>query len=212
MGTYRVAADRRDEMNLVLNSEVNEQSDVYWSQPDLPWRTIETFSDLRDAMVRYLRGEERMSPWSVGPLADESAIILDDLITINELGAITFGSQPGLDNGQVRQRAYLQLLVDDSIVPTLRLLADSAGLVFAANPHQALEPELGRFVVTEDSTATAKTYAPIGIAYPVDTVYPQIEAIDILVRSRTTVDLADTDWNTNRLFGLVISVLSRVSS
>jgi hypothetical protein len=208
-GTYWVPLALRDELDAVWNAEVEEQFDAYFKSPANPWLHVETFEDLRILMLRYILGREPMTPHSAGPLDEESKQILDKLIRINELGAISFSSQPGRLDQWGRQRAYLQILVDDSVVPALRDMAEGNGLVWASNPHQALEPEYGQFVVTENAEGEGYTFAPIGIAYPLGPVYPTIRAIQEIAAARTSVSVADTDWNTNRLFDLVIEVLER---
>lgn len=206
-GVFLLSSELRPEQHRVWNDELDEQAEDYFSQQGNVWNEVRTFADLQHAMIRFVSGEEPMTPWHAAALNEESSEIQDKLIRINELGAITFGSQPGRDDQWGRQRAYLQVLVDDALVPTLRTLADANGLVFASNPHQALEPAYGQFTVTEDSDGEGHTFAPIGIGYPIDSSYPSIPAIQAITASTTTVDLADTDWNINRLFDLVIGVL-----
>lgn len=97
------------------------------------WGTPQDIKSLSEIVVSYLRGDLQSLPWSDGPIGEESQIIVDRLIKLNEIGYITMNSQPALNAirsndkvygwgpkvGYVYQKQYLEFFCHQSIIPTL---------------------------------------------------------------------------------------------
>ena len=73
------------------------------------WAACESFTDLRDVNIRFLKGEIYDTPYHLGPICKETTTILQNIIRLNERGFITTGSQPSYEeDGQILQRSYIQ--------------------------------------------------------------------------------------------------------
>ena len=86
------------------------------------WGCPQSFKDLSDLVVSYLKNDLKSLPWSDGPIGEDTAIIVDKLISLNQRGFLTMNSQPSLNcikssdkvygwgpkNGYVFQKQYLE--------------------------------------------------------------------------------------------------------
>lgn len=57
---------------------------------------VDTFDELQDLMLDFLNGDLETTPWHLGPVDDETNLIIYKLKTINDLGFVTTDSQPGI--------------------------------------------------------------------------------------------------------------------
>lgn len=101
----------------------NEQNIKLWGEP-------KSVRDLSDIFVRFLENKLDRLPWSESAITQESEIIKDDLIDLNNRGFLTINSQPAINgaksshpvygwgprNGYVYQKAYLELLVSPTLI------------------------------------------------------------------------------------------------
>lgn len=97
------------------------------------WGTPSTAEDLGNLIVKYLNEELGCLPWSDSKITNESAIIKDDLLKLNQRGILTVNSQPmvngvpsthpvygwGPANGYVYQKQYLEFLIPVSKLKAL---------------------------------------------------------------------------------------------
>ncbi|KAF3482861.1 methylenetetrahydrofolate reductase 1 [Arthroderma uncinatum] len=101
----------------------NEQNVKLWGEP-------KSIKDLSNIFIRFLEGKLDRLPWSESAITQESDIIKDDLIELNNRGFLTINSQPAINgaqsshpvygwgpkNGYVYQKAYLELLVSPTLI------------------------------------------------------------------------------------------------
>ncbi|KAM5432411.1 methylenetetrahydrofolate reductase (NAD(P)H) met13 [Microsporum ferrugineum] len=101
----------------------NEQNIKLWGEP-------KSVKDLSDIFIRFLEGKLDRLPWSESAITQESDIIKDDLIALNNRGFLTINSQPAINgaksshpvygwgpkNGYVYQKAYLELLISPTLI------------------------------------------------------------------------------------------------
>ncbi|KAF2774415.1 methylenetetrahydrofolate reduct [Teratosphaeria nubilosa] len=104
----------------------NEANKKLWGEP-------KSIQDIADLFVGYISGKVKALPWSESPISDEADVLRQDLIDLNARGLLTINSQPAVDgaksthpvygwgprNGYVYQKAYLEVLIHPSILPTL---------------------------------------------------------------------------------------------
>lgn len=97
------------------------------------WGCPQTLEDLRDIFVSYLKDETKALPWCDGPIGDDTTVLKEDLIRLNQKGYFTLNSQPALSairsndktygwgpkNGFVYQKQYLEFLVHKDVVPKM---------------------------------------------------------------------------------------------
>lgn len=114
-----------DAYNIGLKG-TNEQNIKLWGKP-------ESLRDIADIFTRFLEGDLNCLPWSEAPVTDEAAPIKSDLIDLNRRGLLTITSQPSVNGvkssdavhgwgppgGYVYQKAYLELLVSQSLIAEL---------------------------------------------------------------------------------------------
>lgn len=96
-------------------------------------KEIESIEDVNRIFSSYLKGEINALPWCDKEPGNETSIISDELIKLNENGVLTINSQPrvnGADSsdptvgwgpagGRVYQKAYLEFFCSEEIVNTL---------------------------------------------------------------------------------------------
>ena len=102
------------------------------------WGCPQSVQDLALIIVKYIKGEISSLPWSDGPLGEESKVIADRLVKLNEKGLVTMNSQPALNAvksadpvygwgpkvGYVYQKQYLEFFCHQDIIPKLLQLID----------------------------------------------------------------------------------------
>lgn len=128
-------------------------------------KTLRTLKDLIDANVWFLQGKIPQSPNHLGPIDDETQPFVGPLIAINVMGSLlTTASQPGLVQGDLRQRSFLVGLTPESVAMKLHTRLNRMDLIltawpvatriYEATPHGVAEPRGGRFsggvLVTQD--------------------------------------------------------------
>ncbi|KAK6455192.1 methylenetetrahydrofolate reductase [Scheffersomyces xylosifermentans] len=103
------------------------------------WGTPQTLQDLSDIVVSYLKGELKSLPWSDGPIGEDTSLIVDNLIKLNQKGFFTMNSQPALNaikssekvygwgpkNGYVYQKQYLEFFCHKDLLDQLVHKIDS---------------------------------------------------------------------------------------
>ncbi|MCJ1313878.1 hypothetical protein MMC25_007558 [Agyrium rufum] len=104
----------------------NEDNIKLWGRP-------ESVKDIAETFVKYLEQGLKRLPWSESPITGEADPIKAQLIDLNRRGILTINSQPAVNgaksshpvhgwgptNGYVYQKAYLELLVCPTMMPTL---------------------------------------------------------------------------------------------
>lgn len=97
------------------------------------WGCPQTFSDLADIFVKYLKKETNALPWCDGPIGSDTDILRSSLIDLNQKGYFTLNSQPALSairsndkvygwgpkNGFLYQKQYLEFLVHKDVAVEL---------------------------------------------------------------------------------------------
>uniref|UniRef100_A0A8H7TR23 MTHFR SAM-binding regulatory domain-containing protein n=1 Tax=Bionectria ochroleuca TaxID=29856 RepID=A0A8H7TR23_BIOOC len=85
----------------------------------------QSYRDIAELFVKYLKNEIETLPWSESPLTGEADAIRENLVNLNRRGILTVNSQPAVDgvksshpihgwgpsNGYVYQKSYLEVLV-----------------------------------------------------------------------------------------------------
>eukprot|EP00299_Pterocystis_sp_00344_P018523 c9245_g1_i2.p2 GENE.c9245_g1_i2~~c9245_g1_i2.p2 ORF type:complete len:580 (+),score=130.56 c9245_g1_i2:62-1741(+) len=97
----------------------NDLADRY---KDMWGHELTSTADVVRVFTNFIRGEVKMLPWNEVPMRDESSVIHQDLLRVNEEGFLTINSQPQLNGvpsdhpafgwgqrgGRVYQKAYLE--------------------------------------------------------------------------------------------------------
>lgn len=97
------------------------------------WGAPSTYREFGAIVISYLKGQLKSLPWSDGPIGADTAVIVDNLIKLNEKGFFTLNSQPCLNatklndpihgwgpkNGYVYQKQYLEFLCRKNSVDAL---------------------------------------------------------------------------------------------
>jgi methylenetetrahydrofolate reductase (NADPH) len=131
----------------------NEHHRKLWGEP-------KTIQDVADLFVGYMSGRVKSLPWSESPISSEADVLRNDLIDLNSRGLLTINSQPAVDgarsthpvygwgprNGYVYQKAYLEVLVHPSLLPTLieRMEAHEDITYYAVNNSGELKTNVVR--------------------------------------------------------------------
>ena len=117
---------------------------------------IETFEDMSQHMIRFLKGEIPESPCHMGELEDETKPYVAPLVAMNVLGFVTMCSQPGLRKRELLQRSYVVGLAREEVAMRLYDVVNLTGMIAMAYkisdldvPRVGLEPDrTGAVVVT----------------------------------------------------------------
>lgn len=84
----------------------------------IQWHMGKSFRDLQTLNLSFIQGFSQLTPYHVGPLDDETSIILNDIYNMNILGAITFNSQPyekfAINGTIIRSRSYVDFYYDSN--------------------------------------------------------------------------------------------------
>ncbi|KGQ87919.1 methylenetetrahydrofolate reductase [Candida albicans P60002] len=97
------------------------------------WGLPQSLAELSGIIINYLKGDLKSLPWSDGPVGDDTKVIVDDLIYLNQHGFFTMNSQPALNavkssekvfgwgpkNGYVYQKQYLEFFCHKDVVSKL---------------------------------------------------------------------------------------------
>src|SRR5262249_23122821 len=122
---------------------------------------------------------------------EETAEIAETLAAVNRAGCVTMQSQPGCDEDGWRQRAAVELLVDDMAVRArLRALCEKAGLIY-----QEAQPRRWR---TDYKPTVLATERISGGEWTPNTEFGAIPTRgsirDALTVSEASVNAAETAW------------------
>lgn len=99
------------------------------------WREAETFAELCELNARFIEGEIDFSPTYGGDLEAESKPLIPYLAALNRAGLLTTCSQPGVDYGHSKQRAFVDGLAQkDTALRVERLSMISDLYVMTAEP------------------------------------------------------------------------------
>lgn len=146
-----------------------------------------------------------MTPLHGGPIADETASLVGKLVSINQLGALSLDSQPGLQEEMShRQRAYLDLLCHKYTAEALETnLRDSGLIVTLYSPGTSAN---GSITVTVDDgfpfTFSGRWSSQDAEAYRNGNRILDHELDDIW-----GVSIVDPLWGKNRLWDATIKAL-----
>ena len=89
-----------------------QQSDQPLSEPVKDFDDVQSFDDVRQANLNYLRGHVPYTPVHFGPLCSETHVLKSWLICLCEhFPVVTLQSQPPMSDARQQQRAYVALLV-----------------------------------------------------------------------------------------------------
>lgn len=103
------------------------------------WGAPSDYQEFGNIIISYLQGNLKSLPWSDGPVGEDTSIIVNNLIKLNEKGFFTMNSQPCLNatplsdnvhgwgpkNGYVYQKQYLEFLCHKDVVNKLLDKVDS---------------------------------------------------------------------------------------
>ena len=94
-------------------------------EPVKDFDDVRSFDDVRQANLNYLRGHVSYTPVHFGPLATETDVLKNWLIRLCEhFPVVTLESQPPMNDGRQKQRAFVEALVwQPSPVRFVELLA-----------------------------------------------------------------------------------------
>lgn len=100
------------------------------------WREAKTFEELCELNAQYVEGEIDFSPTYGAPSLDsESKPLIPYLAALNRVGLLTTCSQPGVDRGYYKQRAFLDALTRKETAMRLEKLSITSDLyVMTAEP------------------------------------------------------------------------------
>ncbi|KAF2229456.1 hypothetical protein EV356DRAFT_521087 [Viridothelium virens] len=102
-----------------------------WQKFEELWDSTETYSDVINLNMKFLRGDINYTPYHLGPLDPETEPLVPDLLKLHEYGVLTITGQPadyqflrrtrssGSYFVQFEQRAVIEFLIpgDPEIVP-----------------------------------------------------------------------------------------------
>jgi hypothetical protein len=95
-----------------------EDNDKKWNEyldqlphMDKVYYSIDSFSQLRDVNIKFLKGEMYATPYHTSPIMEETLPLLGDLIQINKCGFISTGGQPS-ECDYIYKSALLESEVD----------------------------------------------------------------------------------------------------
>ncbi|EEP77604.1 methylenetetrahydrofolate reductase 1 [Uncinocarpus reesii 1704] len=171
----------------------NEQNIKLWGEP-------KSIKDLSSIFVRFLEAKLDRLPWSESSITEETDIIKQDLIDLNNRGFLTINSQPAINgassshpvygwgpkNGYVYQKAYLELLIPPEIIDEVitRIQKNADLTYYATNKNGELKTN------TSDSP-NAVTW---GIFASKEVIQPTIvETVSFLAWKDEAYRLGD-DW------------------
>ncbi|WEJ95886.1 methylenetetrahydrofolate reductase (NAD(P)H) met13 [Yamadazyma tenuis] len=97
------------------------------------WGHPQSLKEFADLTISYLRGQLKSMPWSDGSISEDTSVIAEDLVKLNQNGFITINSQPPLNatrsndkvfgwgpkNGYVFQKQYLEFFCHKSVISKL---------------------------------------------------------------------------------------------
>lgn len=97
------------------------------------WGCPQSTRDLSALVILYLKNDLKSLPWSDGPIGEDTSVIVDKLISLNQRGFLTMNSQPSLNcvksndkvygwgpkNGFVFQKQYLEFFCHKDTFPKL---------------------------------------------------------------------------------------------
>jgi hypothetical protein len=184
-----------------------------------PWLGVTNFADLQSVMMRFLDGEVRSTPFHLGPLDSESALILDELKALTTKGFVTFNSQPGMrgrtfdDKKDYAQRAFVLGVGDYLTMSRLVTMANTVGLIVGVSTLRKGTKKFDRGLVTlgghrEDSGVMTE------VAGRSPSVLDELKSSMVIPRSFKkqlgelySVTVVDTMWSTNRMWGFIIDAL-----
>ncbi|KDB25687.1 methylenetetrahydrofolate reductase [Trichophyton interdigitale MR816] len=171
----------------------NEQNIKLWGEP-------KSVRDLSDIFVRFLEHKLDRLPWSESAITQESEIIKDDLIDLNNRGFLTINSQPAINgaksshpiygwgprNGYVYQKAYLELLISPALIDeVIRRIESNADLTYHCINKD------GELKTNSSDTPNAVTW---GIFASKEVIQPTIvETVSFLAWKDEAYRLGD-DW------------------
>lgn len=100
------------------------------------WRKARTFEEMCELNARFMEGDIRFSPgWFGESLDEESADIAPYLAAFNRAGLLTVVSQPGVDEGYYRQRAFVDgCALEDTALRIKRLSLCSELYIWVSRP------------------------------------------------------------------------------
>ena len=72
----------------------------------ISFKDVQTYRDLQDVNILFLQGKLKKTPYHLGPVDEETIPLLENLITINDLGFISVMGQPALDEIKFVDRTW----------------------------------------------------------------------------------------------------------
>lgn len=123
--------------------EIEWPDGVEWSEAAkkamLVWQEVETFEELCELNARFMEGRLRFIPgWFGESLDPESEPLAPYLAAFNRAGFLTVVSQPGLDEGHSKQRAFVEgFAPEDTALGIKRLSLCSELYVYVARPGES---------------------------------------------------------------------------
>lgn len=98
------------------------------------WRRAETLDDAGRLVARWLRQDLLYLPWDLAPVPYPETLkaegFAEAMARVNDLGAVTTCSQPGV----TRQREFVELVLDDGHARLVPEVAQEVGVEVARTP------------------------------------------------------------------------------
>jgi hypothetical protein len=117
--------------------------EIEWSQAAKDamqlWRKAQTFEELCELNARFMEGEIHYIPGWLGESLDpESDPIAPYLAAFNRAGFLTVVSQPGLDQGYSKQRAFVEGVALEATALKIKRLSLCSGLyIWVSRPGES---------------------------------------------------------------------------
>ncbi|KAK6462215.1 methylenetetrahydrofolate reductase-domain-containing protein [Scheffersomyces coipomensis] len=128
------------------------------------WGIPQSLKELSELIISYLMGDLKSLPWSDGPIGEDTAVLVEGLINLNNKGFFSMNSQPALNavksnekvfgwgpkNGYVYQKQYLEFFCHKDLIPKLLYKIDS----FNNNEGESSSSVISYYAVDKDGNLT----------------------------------------------------------
>lgn len=169
------------------------------------WGEPKTLQDVANLFAGYMSGKVKSLPWSEAPITSEADVLRNDLIDLNSRGFLTINSQPAVDgakstdpvygwgprNGYVYQKAYLEVLIQPSLLPTLieRMEANEDITYYAVNKSGELKTNV------DDEAGSGPNAVTWGVFPGKEIVQPTIVETISFLAWRDEFYYLGTEWS-----------------
>jgi len=168
--------------------------------------TFHYFSEIVQHYRDFLEGKINRCPTCFGPLAEESKIILPQLLKINAAHIVSINSQPGVENDECQQRAYLDCLMREETAKLLVSKLSSSDFVLFAKPYSHSREIFCRIPVTIVDEEIV-TNLPVGLCNDMDYILENSPDKDFIIANIWHVRIFDPIWGREtELFDQIVAI------